>query len=280
MEQGGNSPAAKDNDRERGGNQTHTSFMISDILDNSSRRSRSSAADDSAAEDQSRESPHSPRSEGQASDNCCEMEHRDVGSDSEEKPHGNSSSLVLSQKHKKRRPRALFSHAQVYELERRFAVQKYLTAHEREQLASMLHLTETQVKIWFQNRRYKSKRQQLEQARLSPKGGKDSKENGMLANSPDLKASSPSFPLAAIQTIGLGSPQAVPSSQTHLYSLPGTEYFRYPTLMKPGFPTLPNSIYYPHSAGPLPTFAPLTPNTFCCPAYQPFPQPLKVPVEY
>ena len=49
---------------------------------------------------------------------------------------------------KKRRPRALFSHGQVYELERRFAVQKYLTAHEREQLAGLLRLTETQVKIW------------------------------------------------------------------------------------------------------------------------------------
>ena len=60
---------------------------------------------------------------------------------------------------RKRRPRALFSHAQVFELERRFNVQRYLTAHEREVLASALHLTERQVKIWFQNRRYKSKRQ-------------------------------------------------------------------------------------------------------------------------
>ena len=72
-------------------------------------------------------------------------------------------------KTRKRRPRGLFSHAQIYELERRYALQKYLTAHEREQLANMLRLTETQVKIWFQNRRYKNKRQQLENARLSPK---------------------------------------------------------------------------------------------------------------
>ena len=47
---------------------------------------------------------------------------------------------------KKRRPRAYHSQAQVYELERRFAVQTYLTTHEREQMAGMLNLKETQVK--------------------------------------------------------------------------------------------------------------------------------------
>ncbi|EFA09624.2 Muscle-specific homeobox protein tinman-like Protein [Tribolium castaneum] len=59
----------------------------------------------------------------------------------------------------KRKPRVLFSQAQVYELERRFKQQKYLSAPEREQMAQGLKLTPTQVKIWFQNRRYKSKRQ-------------------------------------------------------------------------------------------------------------------------
>ncbi|XP_069778952.1 homeobox protein Nkx-2.5-like [Narcine bancroftii] len=58
-----------------------------------------------------------------------------------------------------RRPRVLFSQAQVYELERRFKQQRYLSAPERDHLANMLNLTSTQVKIWFQNRRYKCKRQ-------------------------------------------------------------------------------------------------------------------------
>ncbi|KAF5284270.1 hypothetical protein FQA39_LY04563 [Lamprigera yunnana] len=62
----------------------------------------------------------------------------------------------------KRKPRVLFSQAQVYELERRFKQQKYLSAPEREQMAQGLKLTSTQVKIWFQNRRYKCKRQKLE----------------------------------------------------------------------------------------------------------------------
>ncbi|GLV41954.1 tinman [Carabus blaptoides fortunei] len=58
----------------------------------------------------------------------------------------------------KRKPRVLFSQAQVYELERRFKQQRYLSAPEREQMAQGLKLTSTQVKIWFQNRRYKNKR--------------------------------------------------------------------------------------------------------------------------
>ncbi len=59
---------------------------------------------------------------------------------------------------KKKKRRVLFSKAQTYELERRFRQQRYLSAPEREHLASMLNLTPTQVKIWFQNHRYKTKK--------------------------------------------------------------------------------------------------------------------------
>ncbi|EDW28131.1 GL27335 [Drosophila persimilis] len=58
----------------------------------------------------------------------------------------------------KRKPRVLFSQAQVLELECRFRLKKYLTGSEREIIAQKLNLSATQVKIWFQNRRYKSKR--------------------------------------------------------------------------------------------------------------------------
>ncbi|XP_053681705.1 homeobox protein bagpipe [Sabethes cyaneus] len=64
---------------------------------------------------------------------------------------------------RKKRSRAAFSHAQVFELERRFAQQRYLSGPERSELAKNLRLTETQVKIWFQNRRYKTKRKQMQQ---------------------------------------------------------------------------------------------------------------------
>ncbi|ETE56065.1 Homeobox protein Nkx-2.1, partial [Ophiophagus hannah] len=58
----------------------------------------------------------------------------------------------------KRKRRVLFSRTQVQELEKRFEMQKYLTAPEREHLATVTRLTPNQVKIWFQNHRYKLKK--------------------------------------------------------------------------------------------------------------------------
>lgn len=56
------------------------------------------------------------------------------------------SAMVVSGGRKKR-SRAAFSHGQVFELERRFGHQKYLSGPERADLAQMLKLTETQVSI-------------------------------------------------------------------------------------------------------------------------------------
>ncbi|KAM9777998.1 NK2 transcription factor related, locus 9 [Neosynchiropus ocellatus] len=69
-----------------------------------------------------------------------------------------------NKKNKKRR--VLFSKAQTLELERRFRQQRYLSGPEREQLARILSLTPTQVKIWFQNHRYKMKRGRADGALL------------------------------------------------------------------------------------------------------------------
>ncbi|KAM6201653.1 homeobox protein Nkx-2.8 [Rhynchocyon petersi] len=69
---------------------------------------------------------------------------------------------------KRKKRRVLFSKAQTLELERRFRQQRYLSAPEREQLARLLRLTPTQVKIWFQNHRYKLKRARASGAACSP----------------------------------------------------------------------------------------------------------------
>lgn len=60
-------------------------------------------------------------------------------------PMNNKSDDVNSSR--KKRSRAAFSHAQVFELERRFAVQRYLSGPERTDLAKTLRLTETQIKV-------------------------------------------------------------------------------------------------------------------------------------
>ncbi|KAJ8981322.1 hypothetical protein NQ317_015455 [Molorchus minor] len=85
------------------------------------------------------------------SENELDEEHDDIKEEHEQQPG-----------HKKRKRRVLFSKAQTYELERRFRQQRYLSAPEREHLASIIRLTPTQVKIWFQNHRYKTKRAQHE----------------------------------------------------------------------------------------------------------------------
>ncbi|XP_043286185.1 zinc finger CCCH domain-containing protein 18 [Venturia canescens] len=60
---------------------------------------------------------------------------------------------------KKKKARTTFTGRQIFALEKQFEKKKYLSSSERVDMAKMLNVTETQVKIWFQNRRTKWKKQ-------------------------------------------------------------------------------------------------------------------------
>ncbi|XP_004446735.2 NK1 transcription factor-related protein 2 [Dasypus novemcinctus] len=77
-------------------------------------------------------SPHSPRPRRRRAEPCCA---------------------------KPRRARTAFTYEQLVALENKFRATRYLSVCERLNLALSLSLTETQVKIWFQNRRTKWKKQ-------------------------------------------------------------------------------------------------------------------------
>uniref|UniRef100_A0AC34EZI9 Homeobox domain-containing protein n=1 Tax=Panagrolaimus sp. ES5 TaxID=591445 RepID=A0AC34EZI9_9BILA len=85
----------------------------------------------------------------------------------------------------RRKRRVLFTQQQVIELEKQFRQNKYLNAPQREALANAIGLKPTQVKIWFQNHRYKCKRQEKEH-NMCKSGSSDGEEEYEKGGSSEL----------------------------------------------------------------------------------------------
>ncbi|KAG7507447.1 homeobox protein Dlx4b-like [Solea senegalensis] len=79
--------------------------------------------------------------------------------DREKSTASESREIRLNGKGKKiRKPRTIYSSLQLQALHQRFQQTQYLALPERADLAAKLGLTQTQVKIWFQNKRSKYKK--------------------------------------------------------------------------------------------------------------------------
>ena len=159
-------------------------------------------------------------------DGECILSDKDGGEGADDKDGGKMSG-------KPRRARTAFTYEQLVALENKFKQTRYLSVCERLNLALSLNLTETQVKIWFQNRRTKWKKQNpgsdINSPTISPSSaGSFSPYGGMYGSAaaslmygqgalhPYL-GSSPSR-ASAMAAVGLlGNPHGFTSGQYNIY---------------------------------------------------------------
>ncbi|XP_063369121.1 homeobox protein B-H1-like [Cydia amplana] len=120
---------------------------------------RSSSASDCCSEPRrphAQNAPHTPL------DALFHMTSKTFEANNPDNGDGQSNHLNLfnsrPQPKKKRKSRTAFTNHQIFELEKRFLYQKYLSPADRDEIASSLGLSNAQVITWFQNRRAKLKR--------------------------------------------------------------------------------------------------------------------------
>lgn len=78
---------------------------------------------------------------------------------------------------KQKRSRTIFTPTQIDRLELEFQTSQYMIGGDRIALAKELDLTETQVKVWFQNRRIKSRKMKKSQIDSAGEDRSESSEN-------------------------------------------------------------------------------------------------------
>ncbi|XP_050720065.1 homeobox protein vent1-like [Eriocheir sinensis] len=99
-----------------------------------------------------------------------------------------------SAKAKVKRVRTIFTAEQLERLEAEFARQQYMVGPERLYLAAALSLTEAQVKVWFQNRRIKWRKQYMEQQHAKLAGSHDTAADDSLSPTDGTSSPPPEVP--------------------------------------------------------------------------------------
>jgi len=77
----------------------------------------------------------------------------------------------------KKQSRPTFSGQQIFALEKKFETVKYLAGTDRAKLAAELNMSESQVKVWFQNRRTKWRKKEAADHHVSRKESRGATSN-------------------------------------------------------------------------------------------------------